>query len=242
MISQTEHTLTVPYLPETAVGLRVAHLTDLHRDPLTPDATIREAIATANTARPDVIVLTGDFVSHRQEDVAPVAEMLAALTAPLGVYAILGNHDFRAGGENVRRALTEVGITMLDDRAERLACGLTLVGITDDIEGDGERGRALAGIAETEAVFALIHNPADAERFSERACVAVSGHTHGGQVVVPFLTRWKLRSIFAKEYRAGFYQVGKVTLYVNRGVGNVGVPFRFRTPPEVALFRLEPNP
>lgn len=238
MIQLTQHTLVVPNLPEAAEGLRVIHLTDLHRDSLTQDRVIREAVKIAGASCPDLIVLTGDYVSHCPEDVAPVAELLKPLNAPLGVYGILGNHDFRAGQSRMRTALQGVGVTMLDDRMERLPCGLTLVGMTDDIEGDGIQGRAFEGVAEDEAVLALIHNPTDAERFAEKSCVAVSGHTHGGQVVVPFLTAWKLRNIHAKRYRAGFYRVGKVTLYVNRGVGNVGVPFRFGAKPEVALFTL----
>ncbi len=242
MVQLIRHSLSIPFLPNTAHGLQVAHLTDLHRDSLTQDAVISEAVCLTLETKPDLIVLTGDYVSHRPEDVAPVAELLKPLSAPLGVFGILGNHDFRAGGKRVREALGKAGVTLLNDRSQRLACGLTLVGMTDDIEGDGHYQDAFHGVGRDEAVLALIHNPASAERFSERACAALAGHTHGGQVVVPFLTAWKLRAIYAKRYKAGFYAVGNVNLYVNRGVGNVGVPFRFLARPEVALFTLTGSP
>jgi len=240
MIEFTEHTVTVPHLPESLRGLRIVQLTDLHRSKLTPDTRLHHAIARANQACPDLILLTGDYVSKERADILPCAQILAPLRARLGVYAILGNHDYYVDGPAVACALERLGFTLLLNRSDRLDNGLRLVGIDDDRHKHTDVKRAFAGVAPTDPTLVLVHNPALVELFSDRTCVALAGHTHGGQIKLPLLTRREVRRIGAKHYRAGWYTVGNARLYVNRGLGQVGVPFRFLCRPEIALFTLIP--
>lgn len=241
MIERTEHCVRLTGLPETAYGLRVVQLTDIHRSRMTHDRLLRHAVATANAAHPDLIVLTGDFVTNRASDIEPCAHILAPLRARLGVYAILGNHDYATDAHAVERALTHQNITVLKNHSVRLQNGLRLVGLDDDLAGKADVVHAFAGIDKEELTFTLIHNPALVDLFSERNCFTVAGHTHGGQMFVPIVTKWAVRRIGAKEYRAGWYQVGNVQMYVNRGLGRVGFPVRFRSRPEVAVFTLVPD-
>ena len=248
MIELAEHKVAVPYLPPELAGLRVAHLTDLHRGRLTSDALLREAVSIVCEAKPDLILLTGDFVGGDPDDLAPCLDILAPLTprhaprdfAPLGVYAVPGNHDVDAGLALVQSALEAAGIMFLRNRNVRLANGLWLAGLDEDIYGTPDTTRAFAGIPDESPVLVLVHNPAEAELVADRRCMVFSGHTHGGQIWLPFLTPCILRRIRAKHYRAGWYSVGKAELYVNRGLGNADVPFRLGCPPEAALFMLAP--
>ncbi len=239
MIQRTYHRVALPYLPETLRGLRVVQLSDLHRSRLTSDHLLRQAVALANAAEPDLIVVTGDFVTNEAADIAPCAHIVSGLCAPLGVYAVLGNHDYNTGAQAVERAMTHVGVKFLTNRNVRLDSGLWLSGLDDDRLGRPNVAQAFAGIGPHEPVLALIHNPVGAERLADRACIALCGHTHGGQIRLPILTAQQIRRIGSKRYRAGWFQFGKARFYVNRGLGKVGVPLRLFCRPEVAIFTLE---
>ena len=240
MIERTEHQVIVPNLPESLRGLKVVQLTDLHRSHLTSDILIRHAVAMANAEKPDLILLTGDYVTQDPADIIPCGHLIAPLRARLGVFAVLGNHDYTADAPSVVRMLKHSGITVLMNESVEAVEGLWLAGLEDDRHGRPNPGSAFAEIPANKAVIAMIHNPAFSEKIAELACVVLSGHTHGGQVKIPILTTRELRRIGAKHYRAGWYTVGNVLLYVNRGIGKVGVPFRFRCRPEIAVFNLTP--
>src|SRR5882724_9198861 len=129
MIERTEHTVSVPGLPEELQGMKIVQLSDLHRSRMTSDRILRHAVALANAAEPDLIVLTGDFVTNRRSDIEPVAHIVGPLRARLGVYAILGNHDYSTDAHAMERALIHQGIHLLLNRSIRLENGLYLVGL-----------------------------------------------------------------------------------------------------------------
>ena len=238
MIEITEHLVAVPHLPPILHGLRVAHLTDFHRSRHTSDSLLRQAVEAANAARPDLILLTGDYVTQDPGDIAPCARILAPLQARLGVYAILGNHDYSADGAAVERHLTELGFHVLLNRSMLLPNGLRIVGLDDDRKHRTDVPRAFREVGTDEPTLVMAHNPALIERMADRECIVFSGHTHGGQVRVPILTKREIRRIGAKHYAQGWYTVGEARLYVNRGLGQVGIPFRLFCRPELALFTL----
>jgi predicted MPP superfamily phosphohydrolase len=238
MIETTEHTIAVPYLPPALQGLRVAHLTDFHRSRHTSDILLRHAVAAANAAQPDMILLTGDFVTNDARDIAPCGHIIAPLHAPLGVFAILGNHDYYTDGPAVERQLTGLGFQVLLNRSVRLSNGLRIVGLDDDRYHHTDVPQSFREVQPEEPTLVMAHNPALIERLADRECVVFSGHTHGGQVRVPILTKREIRRIGAKHYEQGWYTVGKARLYVNRGLGQVGIPLRLFCRPELALFTL----
>ncbi len=239
MIAVTEQNLVVSGLPEHLNGLRVVHLTDFHKGTTTPDSIIQEAIETANALNPDIILMTGDYVNHDPADVKPVASMLTCLEAKYGVYFVLGNHDYSAAGDAMLTALNHCGFHSLLNKSVCIEGGLWLCGVDDDRLGKPDIAAAFADVPAEATPLVLVHNPAYAEQFQNRKCIAFAGHTHGGQVNLPLVSDFALWKIGAKRYRAGWYDVGEVRLYVNRGIGNTGVRFRINTPPEVALFILQ---
>jgi hypothetical protein len=241
MIEITRHRLPIPYLPEELRGLRVVQLSDLHRSRLTQDRRLRHAVAQANDACPDIILLTGDFVTAEATDIEPCGHILAPLQSRLGRYAVLGNHDFTAGASAVERMLTRLGIHVLTNESVRLSNGLRVVGLEDDRHGRPDVARAFNGVRPDEPVLVLSHNPVGAELVAQHRCVVFSGHTHGGQIRVPVLTEQQVRRIGSKHYRAGWFTVGQARLYVNRGLGQVGLPLRFLCRPEISIFTLEPE-
>jgi predicted MPP superfamily phosphohydrolase len=238
MIETTEHTVVVPHLPSALEGLRVAHLTDFHRSNHTSDLLLRHAVAAASAARPDLILLTGDYVTKDPRDIPPVAHILGPLKAGLGVYAILGNHDYSTDGASMERHLRDLGFHVLLNRSALLPNGLRIVGLDDDRFHRTDVAQAFQEVEPDETTLVMAHNPALIERMADRECLVFSGHTHGGQVRVPILTQREIRRIGAKHYAQGWYTVGKARLYVNRGLGQVGIPLRLFCRPELALFTL----
>lgn len=236
-------TINLPRLPKKFDGWRVVQLSDIHHSPFTNTDQIEESVRIANELKPDIIVLTGDYVSHEAEYVAPVAEMLGKLTAPHGVFAVLGNHDhwtdaemltdlFRA--ENIKVLINEGFHFEIDGEA------IWICGVDDMMVGLHDLDLALAGAREDEFKFLLCHNPAIL-RHAERKGVdfIVSGHTHGGQIR---LRQNEENLIMPRNRRAsGLLEKGDTQIYISRGIGTVVLPVRYQCPPEVSLLELRSN-
>lgn len=233
------HDLVIPGLDPAHDGLRVAHLTDLHVGMLTPDAKILRAIQLALAGRPDLIVMTGDFVCYSPKFVGKLAELTRGMDIP--VYAVLGNHDYWTDGEGVRKALERNGYTVLRNGHSEITlrhAPLTVVGIDDAITGQSDVKRAFRGVRRGGSRIVLTHAPNIADRAAEHGpSLIVAGHTHGGHVVIPRVTAGIARRL-GSRYLAGWYQVNGSRLYVNCGIGSSSVPIRAGAPSEVSLFTL----
>jgi uncharacterized protein len=231
--------IVVPDLDPAHDGLRVAQLSDLHVGSKTPVETIRAAIAEANRFRPDLVVLTGDYLSHDRAGVALMREQLGGLEAP--TLATLGNHDRWVDPRGAGAALEDLGYGFLENQNTTLTlrhAPFTVIGIDDLWTYSADPPRAMKGAPAGSRLY-LAHVPATADILANwgKPMLVLSGHTHGGQVNVPLLTpaiRWMIR----EPYMGGLYRIEKVQLYVNRGVGNVGLGLRLNAPPEVSLLTL----
>ena len=244
-------TLPVRDLPASLNGLKIAHLTDFHCGNQIPPGYLEGVLAQTAAEKPDVIALTGDFVHKGYRHVRAAAELVGKLAAPLGVYAVLGNHDFSVRSAlGIRRypglhqavadALTEAGVRVLRNEAVQLdqaGGGLILAGVDDLWSRECDPAAALAGCQQTPRVV-LAHNPRSVESFGDhRWDLVLSGHTHGGQVNWPGLGRILLGKK-ARRWAAGLYPHRDGHLYVNKGVG-FGWRFRFGVRPELAVFTLQ---
>jgi predicted MPP superfamily phosphohydrolase len=231
-----ERPLTVAGLPAALDGLRIGLITDVHLSPMVPDRDITQAVELLAGAGPDVIALGGDYVTSADVSrAAPVAELLAPLaSAKMGSFAVLGNHD---DDRVVPAALAAKGFTVLRDQRTRV----TLRGEAVDIVGLRFWTRRLPDITRVvrgagPTTFMLAHDP---RRVREAATLDVqlvlAGHTHGGQVVLPWLG-----AVAARRFPvvAGEATEGHCTLFVSRGVGTVFVPVRINCPPEVQVLVL----
>jgi hypothetical protein len=232
----TEASLPVSGLPPALDGLRVALVTDIHHSALVSADDVGRAVALANSTRPDLIVLGGDYVTFGDRDyIGPVADLLAPLTAPHGVFAILGNHD---DDKEMPAALAKKGFAVLKDQRTKLELRgerLELAGVRFWTRRAGDIARVLRKTEDT--TILLAHDP---RRLAEAAALNVpavlSGHTHGGQVIVP-----GVGPIF-KRYFPVLEGVGaedNTSIFVSRGVGTIYVPVRINCPPEVALITLK---
>lgn len=243
----------IPSLPGAFAGFRIAQLSDFHCSRQVTTAYLQEAVDLTQGQSPDLIVLTGDFVHRGFRYVQPVAETLSRLTAPHGVFAVLGNHDFSVRNalgfrryrhlhRAVSTALTERGIRVLHNEAVELTRAddkLHLVGVADLWSRVCDLERAFDGLCPSVPSIVLAHNPLTVQHLADRRCdLMLSGHTHGGQVHVPGLGRPTLGKR-ARHLAAGMYRHGEAQVYVNKGVG-FGFKFRFGVRPEVAILTLRP--
>ena len=231
----TRATLPVSGLPAALEGLRIALLTDIHHSPLVGADDVQQAVALALAQAPDLIVLGGDYVTlGNREFVGPVADLLAPLHAPHGVFAILGNHD---DDKDMPAALARKGFTVLKDQRTRLTLrgeALELAGIRFWTRRPADLARVLRKAHDT--VLLLAHDPRRLNEAADLNVAAVlSGHTHGGQVVLPGIGAVAKARFPILE---GLGQRDNTSIFVSRGIGTVYVPVRINCPPEVALVTL----
>jgi predicted MPP superfamily phosphohydrolase len=231
----TQSTLPVARLARALDGLRIGLMTDIHRSRLVGHDDIAVAVDALMRERPDLIVLGGDYVTWGDRSfVAPAAESLAPLAAPHGVFGILGNHD---DDHDMPAALARNGVEMLKDARTRLSIrgeSLDLVGIRFWTKRQMDIAPLVRGAART--TILLAHDP---RRLTEAAALNVplvlSGHTHGGQVVLPVVG-----ALAAQKFPVvqGVAQRSGTTIFVSRGIGTIYVPVRVNCPPEVAVLTL----
>jgi predicted MPP superfamily phosphohydrolase len=239
--------LALPHWPSACAGLRVAVLADLHTgSPFNGLDKLDEIIALTRKARPDLVLVPGDLVIDSVKGgrfVPPreIAARLARLRAPLGTHAVLGNHDWWNGANKVRKALTGAGIPVLDDRAVPLAkgdCRFWLAGFGDLWEGRPDVRRALQAVPAGSPVLAFTHNPDLFPAVPANVALTVAGHTHGGQVRIPFYGPVITPSRHGKRYAQGHIVERGRHLFVSPGLGTSILPVRFLVPPEISVLHL----
>lgn len=252
--------VTVRNLPASLRGLKIGLLTDLHASAIVSAETIRTAGRLLMAENPDLIVMTGDYISgstrflsgsigeFKPEHLSQYVDALANLKAPLGIYGVLGNHDFWSGPESVRaicEAFTRrIGMVWLRNRSVELQKGgssFHLLGVDDYWEESCSLAGACKGLGGDSVRILLSHNPDindDIALSRQRIDLVLSGHTHGGQVVMPFLGQPVMPSKFGQKYRVGLVRDGDRQTYISRGVGCLLAPIRLNCPPEVTVLTL----
>jgi uncharacterized protein len=245
-------TIALPRLPEAFAGMKIVQISDFHFEEYTEATFIEAVVRQVNALAPDLVVLTGDFVStqplprHFSVRLAyHCAELLSRLESPLR-YAIMGNHDSLVGARAVTDALVTHGISVLANSyvpLERAGQRLWLAGIQDALEQRPDLASTLPALRDPnhEPVILLAHEPDFADHaLGHDIALILSGHTHGGQILLPFLPPLLLPEL-GRRYVQGLFKLADgMQLYVNRGIGAVTLPFRFRCPPEITVITLEP--
>ena len=230
-------------------GLRIALLTDLHAGEGTPLWLVRRAVRLAMRARPDVVAVTGDLAADDWPGFAPVLRALAGLAAPHGVYAVPGNHDHTVGIARWKRDVRRHGGGMVDLTNAAIlrpvgAATLCVAGVDDLSQGRPSLAE-LPPPERRDFTLLLAHDPDQAERARrdyDAVDLVVSGHTHGGQVRLPFVGALRHQSAYGELYDEGLRRRPWTQVYVSRGVGTVHLPIRFLCRPEVAILELTGAP
>src|SRR5712692_4042150 len=245
------YTLTVEHrsihlrrLPKAFEGFRIVQLSDIHHSPFTSREQIECAVDTANSLRPDIVALTGDYISKERQYAAPCAELLGTLRARYGVFAVLGNHDHWTDAALITDLFRAEGITMLVNEGMRLDISgesFWLAGVNDTMVGLEDLSLALAGSSDDEMRLLLAHNPIILRRAARAGVdLVLSGHTHGGQVT---LRPEKNRSGSPRRRMLrGLGRRGNTQIYVTRGLGTVVLPIRYGCPPEISVLELHSMP
>lgn len=235
-------TIPLKQLPPALEGFRLVLMSDFHLYPYTRLEVVQEAVALANSLKPDLIVLAGDYVLESADAIDDLAPVLAGLNAAHGVFAILGNHDLWTNGTTVLNGLERAGVPVLYNSGIALGTGtgmLYLAGLDDGWSGQPDLERALAQRPADAPTILLMHEPDFADQFAQdgRVVLQLSGHTHGGQVRLPGIGALVLPP-YGRMYDQGLFQVGDMWLYTTRGIGVIGPPLRLNCRPEVTEITL----
>ncbi len=228
-------------LPAALDGLTIAHMSDFHAGRAVHAHSIRRAAALTMALKPDLIALTGDFV-HRHLDPMPAcADALSILRAPLGVHAVLGNHDYWRDAHVVERHLRRVGIAPMHNESRRIGAGARafyIIGVDDVRFRRADFDRAARDVPAGAVSIVLVHEPDFADHIPPGPVLQLSGHSHGGQVRMPRFGAVLLPSL-GKKYPAGLKRAPHgMWVYTTRGVGVAMPPVRYNCPPEVTLLTL----
>lgn len=237
-------------LPAGLDGLRLAYLSDLHAGPLVGAGLLRRWRELAEREKPDLLLFGGDFVDSQPHEVGPLIEAFDGFRPALGTFAVLGNHDYFEDPRPIWRDLAASGIRPLENAHTligRNGARLALIGLQDPMARNGKfnrvpfgpgplPGTASAGVPADAFRLCLAHRPTMVhDALAAGARLVLSGHTHGGQInLVPGVSSARILG----PYTGGLYEVDGARLFVGRGLGVVGLPFRIQAPPEIAVITL----
>lgn len=238
----TEMDIHIRRLGAAYDGLKIVQLTDIHHSLYTPLEDVERAVKMANHLQPDLIALTGDYVTFSPNYIRPVAQVLGRLRARLGVFAVLGNHDFQVDADEMTRALESHRIHVMRNSHFALASRhdrLWMVGVDDLWWSADDLEAAMRHVPPNDPKILLCHNPVGIHMAAEQHIdLVLSGHTHGGQVRLPVLGGLYTRSKLGKKFIAGWNRLDGTQIYVSRGIGKVLVPLRVNCPPEITCLNL----
>lgn len=237
----TRTRIPIPGLPARLEGFRIALVADVHHGRFFGPRAVQKAVEAVNSACPDLVVLAGDYVLGSADFISPCMDILSGISAPC--CAVLGNHDHWEGPEETLRLLNDrVRARTLVNSAMRIGTAgesLLVCGVGDFWEDEQRLDDCLSGRRAREPVILVSHNPDYAEELDPgEVALVLAGHTHGGQVVLPFAGAPMLPSFYGQKYRSGLVSCGGTAVYVSRGVGVGSPPVRFNCRPEIAVLTL----
>lgn len=250
-ITVRHYSVPIENLPAGMNGFRIVHVSDTHYGPVVSRSHVQGAIDLANSLEADLIVLTGDYVHRTPRSVEPGIGLLKGLRSRLGVVGVLGNHDHWEGANYCRSVFKMIGVPLIDNRRVFLTAdgisdkpeagkSICLGGIGDLWEDDTKYEEVLRGLPEDMPRILLAHNPDCAEYVppKSRVDLMISGHTHGGQVKLPFFGAPIVPSAFGSKYLLGLCGGPHCPVVVSGGIGTAVLPVRFGVVPEVGVIEL----
>jgi predicted MPP superfamily phosphohydrolase len=241
-----QESLAIDRWPSSLSNLKIAVLADIHAGgSFIDESKLRLIVARTNALQPDLILIAGDFISggrnHHNMEPEVFAPLLKEFRAPLGVYSVLGNHDWWYDGPRVRRALEANGIKVLENEVAKIdtrGTSFWIVGLADLWTRPQLVGETIANVPAQAPLIVLTHNPDIFPQLPQGVSLLVAGHTHGGQVSFPFIGTVVSVSRYGNRYVAGHVVENGRDLFVTTGIGTSIYPVRFGVPPEIVLLTL----
>lgn len=242
--------LTLPRLPAAFDNFRLVQISDIHLSETMSGEKVFQVAQEITGLKPDLVAITGDFIDRihtSQQSLADLYEALKPLAAETQVVAVLGNHDYWVGPAGLRKTLQAAGILELPNKVltlERSGAHLFIAGVDDVWEGRAYLPRVLSEIGDRPgAAILMAHEPdfADITKKTGRFDLQISGHSHGGQVVMPLIGPPVL-PLYAEKYPSGLYRLGSLLQYTNRGLGTIRPRVRLNCRPEITVFHLQAGP
>jgi uncharacterized protein len=226
-------------------GFSIVQMSDIHLLPYTRPDLVQHSVEMANALKPDLTVLTGDYVWRMRSGAVVLAPLLAGLNARVGVYSVMGNHDYWLDIRAVQSAFDAARLPVLYNEGRVIGVGkavLYLAGVDDGQAGKPDIKLALDSAPTGAPIVLLLHEPdlADITSLDPRVSLQLSGHTHGGQVLIPGKPPF-FQPFLGKKYPYGLFKIQDLWLYTNRGLGCISVPLRINCPPEISQFILVPS-
>lgn len=243
-LSLTREEVACAKLPPGLDGLRIALLADFHFRPGSDESLLDSVVRAVAAEKPDLIALCGDYMNGDPRVVEPLVERLGEMSAPHGVFAVMGNHDGWTGNPDIiRRQFEKAGIAFLINQHSLISLrgeSLAVAGTDFVWRGKPDAAKTLAGISTGTPILALVHEPDyfDTMAAQRDITLQLSGHTHGGQCRVPLVGYIPRKVSYGRNYHYGTYSRGNSRLFVTRGVGTTGIRVRFACPPELAVLTL----
>lgn len=237
-------TIAIKNLPDAFEGFRICQITDVHHSRFVGLKFIEKTVEMANSLNPDLTVLTGDYIDDSREYIVPAINVLSKLKSRNGLMAVLGNHDHYEDAKFTGEVLDAYHVSVITNShklVEAKGKAVCIAGVDDLWEGRQDLAKALSGVPADIPRILLSHNPDYAEVMpkNERVDLILSGHTHGGQVRIPFFSFAPVTmSNYGQKYAGGLVKLAHTQVYVSRGLGMVGLPVRFNCPPEITLITL----
>ncbi|WP_319422091.1 metallophosphoesterase [Pleurocapsa sp. FMAR1] len=238
--------LTIPNLSPAFNEFKIVQISDLHSNRFMPTKRLDRIIKLVNQQKPDVIAITGDFITkHENFNSQELEEKLSKLVSQISTLSVLGNHDHKGNAnatDNLKQALVNSNVTNLDNQVyviERGTKKLTFAGVDDPYWGKPDLDRVIKLLPDDSAAILLVHEPDYIAKSAatHKFALQLSGHSHGGQIKIPFLNPFIL-PYGGKKYFAGLNQIEDTLEYTNRGLGMTGLPLRINSRPEITVFTL----
>lgn len=239
------HEISIPNLPAELAGLTISHITDIHIGEHTTYEQAREIVRLSNAQNPDLVVMTGDYITKSTTQLDPLIELFRDLKSKHGIFAVLGNHDYASNTARMKSLAKSADIELMGNEHRVLKIKgkkLCIAGVEDLWTKRTCLKTAMQNAPKNTPKILLCHNPDFAESMPRdlEIDLMISGHTHGGQVKIPFIGPVVL-PINHKKYAEGLVQGPACKVFISRGLGMVGYPVRFNCKPEIPLLTIKPE-
>lgn len=240
-----ENNIDFDEIPKELEDMKIIFLSDIHYGPARNHEWLRMVVNMVNAQKPDLVLLGGDYVEYHSSYVEPVIRELSNIDSTYGVYAVMGNHDYFRGADLMPEAIEKYGIKLLDNKNEYVKLndgGFWLGGIADPVYGNPDYTASSDGIRSDDFAILLSHTPDQVIDLDDgKFDLALSGHTHGGQITLFGLWAPYVPSEYGNKYLSGTFNINGVKLLVSNGTGTFRFPFRWFAPAQIHVLNLNKN-